>query len=225
MAFTKILTSGLKPPQFSGVAYKIGGQFATKKCLLNSPYAVPWWYRNEFEIPAADKGKQVWMQFRGINYRAEIWINGKKVAGSDEVVGAFRRYDFQCNRIHSPGAKKRRCDFCFSAKGRRARHHLGGLEFRRRRIKDMGYVAGSHPLNRVQLPLRHPFVETKTTMPKAEIAHLTVRTFAKTPVRAGEGNSPRKIEGGGLAIDFAQVVELAASESREIAISPDLFRR
>jgi hypothetical protein len=71
---------------FPGVEYKIGSQFANEEMPASSPYAVPWWYRKEFELPASDQGKQIWMQFRGINYRAEIWINGKRLAGSDEVV-------------------------------------------------------------------------------------------------------------------------------------------
>ncbi len=56
-------------------------------------------------VPASDQGKQIWMQFRGINYRAEIWINGKKVAGTDQVVGAFRRYDFNVTEFVHPGGK------------------------------------------------------------------------------------------------------------------------
>src|SRR5207253_2298805 len=50
---------------FPGVENKIGGQFANEEMPANSPYAVPWWYRKEFEVPAADKDQQIWMQFRG----------------------------------------------------------------------------------------------------------------------------------------------------------------
>src|SRR6266699_3952008 len=64
---------GMNLRTFPGVEYKIGGQFANEEMPASSPYAVPWWYRNEFEVPAAEKGKQIWMQFSGINYRAEIW--------------------------------------------------------------------------------------------------------------------------------------------------------
>src|SRR5215467_2984887 len=77
-----------------GVEYPIGGQYANIDMPANSPYAVPWWYRKEFQVPQHFKGRTVWLAFHGINYRGEIWINGKKVAGSDEVVGAFRRYEF-----------------------------------------------------------------------------------------------------------------------------------
>ncbi|PYU08802.1 MAG: glycosyl hydrolase family 2, partial [Acidobacteria bacterium] len=87
---------------FPGVEYKIGGQFANEEMPANSPFAVPWWYRKEFEIPVADSGKQIWMQFHGINYRGEIWINGKKIAGPEEAVGSFRRYDYNVTQYVRP---------------------------------------------------------------------------------------------------------------------------
>jgi exo-1,4-beta-D-glucosaminidase len=84
---------GMNLRSVPGVSYPIGGQFANLEMPEDSPYAVPWWYRKEFEVPAQFNGKTVWMAFRGINYRADIWINGKKIAGSDQIVGAFRRYE------------------------------------------------------------------------------------------------------------------------------------
>lgn len=35
-----------------------------------------YWFRTEFDIPASFEGKQIWLQPDGINYRAEIWVNG-----------------------------------------------------------------------------------------------------------------------------------------------------
>jgi mannosylglycoprotein endo-beta-mannosidase len=35
-----------------------------------------YWFRTEFEIPKSFEGKHVWLKFRGINYRCEIWVNG-----------------------------------------------------------------------------------------------------------------------------------------------------
>src|SRR5260370_42014856 len=85
---------GMNLRSFPGVEYKIGGQFANEEMPENSPFAVPWWYRTEFQAPTSKAPLQYWLEFRGINYRANIWLNGKKVAGADEVVGAFRRYQF-----------------------------------------------------------------------------------------------------------------------------------
>jgi len=35
-----------------------------------------YWFRTEFIVPANYAGKNVWLQVDGINYRAEIWVNG-----------------------------------------------------------------------------------------------------------------------------------------------------
>lgn len=35
-----------------------------------------YWFRTEFEVPRSYKDKTVWLQVDGINYRAEIWVNG-----------------------------------------------------------------------------------------------------------------------------------------------------
>lgn len=96
---------GMNLGSVPGVSYPIGGQFANLEMPSDSPYAVPSWYRKEFEVPAQFSGKTVWLAFHGINYRANIWINGKKLAGSDQVVGAFRRYEFNVTPFVKPGAK------------------------------------------------------------------------------------------------------------------------
>jgi exo-1,4-beta-D-glucosaminidase len=206
---------------FPGVEYKIGGQFANEEMPADSPYAVPWWYRNEFEVPAADKDKQIWMQFRGINYRAEIWINGKKVAGNDQVVGAFRRYDFNVTQFIHPGGKNAVAVSVSAPKA--GELGITWVDWNPTPPdKDMGLWQEVVLSTSGPVALRHPFVETKLDLPKAEIAHLTVRAFANNtspePVR---GTLRGKIEGGGLVIDFAQDVELAANEAKEITISPE----
>ena len=47
-----------------------------------------YWFRTEFDLPVSFKGKQVMMQFDGINYRAEIWLNGSKLG---DMAGMFNR--------------------------------------------------------------------------------------------------------------------------------------
>ncbi len=37
-----------------------------------------WWYRTVFTVPADHKVH--WLVFKGINYRAEIWLNGERIA-------------------------------------------------------------------------------------------------------------------------------------------------
>lgn len=62
-----------------------------------------WWYRTSFEVPP---GKNVvWIDFPGINYRAEIWLNGKMVADNKQAVGMYNEHKFNVTGlIHQGGA-------------------------------------------------------------------------------------------------------------------------
>ncbi len=59
-------------------------------------FAVPWWYRHEFWIEAAPPDGR--LVFEGINYSAEVWLNGVRVAGRDEITGAFRVFELDVTR-------------------------------------------------------------------------------------------------------------------------------
>ena len=47
-----------------------------------------YWYRTTVIIPAEYKGRHIWLNFDGINYTAEIWVNGTQVG---TMRGAFKR--------------------------------------------------------------------------------------------------------------------------------------
>ncbi len=65
-----------------------------------NPWRMPWWYRVEFVLgerggngagsPAP--GGRVWLNLDCLNYRADVWVNGRQVANSDQLVGMFRRF-------------------------------------------------------------------------------------------------------------------------------------
>ena len=59
-----------------------------------------YWYRTIFMVPAAFKGRHTWLHFGGINYSAEIWVNGRQ-AGT--MRGAFIRGDFDVSEFVKPG--------------------------------------------------------------------------------------------------------------------------
>jgi len=69
-----------------------------------NPFKDPYWYRKEFKIPASYKGKQIWLNFDGINYRADVWLNGKKVGDKNEIVGMFSRYKLNITDAAITGA-------------------------------------------------------------------------------------------------------------------------
>ncbi|WBO21281.1 glycosyl hydrolase 2 galactose-binding domain-containing protein [Sphingomonas abietis] len=51
-----------------------------------------WWYRTGFDLPAQAGGRHQYLLFKGINYAAQIWVNGRQVG---RIEGAFirGRYD------------------------------------------------------------------------------------------------------------------------------------
>ena len=83
----------------AGTSYPIGSNFAELTMPKDSPYACSWWYRTTFRLPAASAGRTVWLHFDGINYRANIWLNGKKLADSNDVAGAYRIYEFNATPL------------------------------------------------------------------------------------------------------------------------------
>jgi exo-1,4-beta-D-glucosaminidase len=73
-------------------AYNIGEQFGKKPIPDDSPYAASWWYRTEFPTPADHQ--HVALHFNGINNRANVWLNGIKIADAKDVAGAYRQFEF-----------------------------------------------------------------------------------------------------------------------------------
>lgn len=47
------------------------------------------WYRKHFSLPAADKGKKVFIEFEGVRQAADVYVNGKNVGLSENGVMAF----------------------------------------------------------------------------------------------------------------------------------------
>ena len=59
-----------------------------------------YWYRTTVVVPAAYKGRQTWIHFGGVNYSAEVWVNGREVGTTR---GAFIRGDFDVSAYVRPG--------------------------------------------------------------------------------------------------------------------------
>ncbi len=60
------------------------------------------WYRDEFTAPALAPGQHQWLAFSGINWKADIFLNGEKVG---RIEGAFERGRFDVTRLLRPGQK------------------------------------------------------------------------------------------------------------------------
>jgi len=61
-----------------------------------------WWYRTEFKVSQREH-TYTRLQFDGLNYRANIWLNGKQIASKDDVFGVWRVFDFDVTRALRDG--------------------------------------------------------------------------------------------------------------------------
>jgi len=59
-----------------------------------------YWYRAVVEIPKTYKGREIWLNFDGINYSATVWVNGAQVGA---MRGAFSRGTFDITTHVQPG--------------------------------------------------------------------------------------------------------------------------
>ena len=71
-------------------------QLMISESFFNSDF----WYRNEFEVPSTFKGERMFLNFDGINWKAEIFVNGKQTGRID---GAFIRGKFDVTDLIKPG--------------------------------------------------------------------------------------------------------------------------
>jgi len=61
-----------------------------------------WWYRTAFDLPADAQGRHWLLTFNGINYAAEVWVNGQRVG---DVQGAFIRGQFDVTQLLHAGGR------------------------------------------------------------------------------------------------------------------------
>jgi len=75
----------------------------------NRPESIPeslartsYWYRTVVQIPPAYAGRHIWLNFDGINYSSEVWVDGAKIGTTR---GAFIRSKFDISANVKPGTK------------------------------------------------------------------------------------------------------------------------
>ena len=70
--------------------------------ISDSFFYADFWYRNEFVAPPAARGNHVWLNFDGVNWKAEVFLNGKELGN---VEGGFIRGRFDVTKLLHPGRK------------------------------------------------------------------------------------------------------------------------
>jgi exo-1,4-beta-D-glucosaminidase len=212
---------GMNLRSYPGMNYPIGAKFSDYDMPADSPFAKPWWYRTEFEIPARFRGKTIWLAFGGINYRANIWFNGTKIADAGETAGAFRRYEF--NVTHHVHAGKRNALAVEVLAPEAGDLAITWVDWNPMPPdKNMGLwqevvLSASGPV-----AVRNPYVRSKLDLPSHAAARLNVGTQLRNATgRSVRGKLCGRIEGEGAPLEFSTDVELAGHETRDLLIDPE----
>jgi exo-1,4-beta-D-glucosaminidase len=210
---------GMNLRSYPGMGYPIGKNYSNQAMPADSPWAVPWWYRTQFTIPVGYKDKAIWLKFGGINYRANIWFNGKQIASEKDCAGALRTYEFNVTDSAKPGAEN-----VLAVQVRAPGDTDLGITFvdwnPAPPDKSMGLWREVMLTSTGPVAIRYPAVISHVNSPANDRAQLTVtallRNAASHPVRG-------KLRGRIETIDFEQDVELGAGEEREVAFEPQKF--
>jgi exo-1,4-beta-D-glucosaminidase len=210
-------TYGMNLRQMPGVTYPIGANFSNLPMGPDSPYLLSWWYRKTFVVPANYNGKTLWLNFRGINYRANIWLNGKQIAKADDVAGAWRTYEFNITDSVKHGAENILAVEVFAPT--ETDLAITFVDWNPAPPdKNMGlwravYVAASGPV-----ALRYP----------TAVSHVDASGNAQLTVTALLKNGSKDAVKGTLKgtidkVEFSQDVELAPGENKDVTFEPEKF--
>lgn len=211
-----------------------------------------YWFRTEFNIPATFHNKKIWLKFNGINYRCEIWLNGKNIG---TMAGMFNAQQFDitalANRkgknvlavkvkpVDVPGSSNRSKNIRVGAVGENANGGDGEMGKNVSMLMSVGWdftaPDGIRDRNtgiwrEVELFATGPvliedvFVISKLPLPDT--------TSAKETIKLDLVNSTSKLQKGILSgtikeagIKFSKTVTLKAGERKSITLTPEEFKQ
>jgi exo-1,4-beta-D-glucosaminidase len=212
---------GMNLRSIPGTSYPILDNFSELRMPPDSPFRHSWWYRTEFQLPAEYKGKTLCLGFDGINYRANVWMNGRQIASADKTAGTWRLFEFDVTAAARPGELNALAVEVFAPQKTDLAITLvdwGPMP----PDKEMGIWRDVHITATGPVAIRYPAVFTKLSLPATDQAELTVRAELKNSLnRPVEGVLKGKVED----IEFSQPVKLGANETRVVHFTPDSFEQ
>jgi exo-1,4-beta-D-glucosaminidase len=183
-----------------------------------------WWYRCQFDAPVGFPGQQYWLRFKGISYRAQIWLNGTQI--DSNAVGTMVVHEYNVTNLIRAGApnavallitppshKCSNLSFCtvdWNPEAPDMNAGLWGKVF----LDTTGAIA-----------LRDPYVKTILPLPATNSADLTVYVDAINGTNTWiSGTVNGTITKSGYpTISFSQNIMLSPNERREITFDPVIF--
>lgn len=92
-ALTTLVANGVYPEP-------LYGENNRPEVIPDGLSAVSWWYRATVAVPRANAGRRTLLHLDGVNYAAEVWVNGAQVG---TMKGAFARGEFDVTYNVKPG--------------------------------------------------------------------------------------------------------------------------
>jgi exo-1,4-beta-D-glucosaminidase len=201
-----------------GMNYSSATFFANQDMPEGSPFKCSWWWRNEFVLPTAFAKKDVAIHFPGINYRANVWFNGQKIADAQDVAGTYRIFEFDLTKYAKPGAKNAIALEITAP----AKEDLGitWVDWNPTPAdKDLGIWKEVSITATGPVAIRNPFVKSQLN-DDFTAADLTISAELRNDSsEAVKGLFAAEVDGKNLA----QPVELAAGESKIVQFDPEKF--
>ncbi len=206
-----------------------------------------YWFRTEFELPQNYKGKIVWLQVDGINYRAEIWVNGHMLGNMSGMfkpdcinitdfanIGGKNALAIKVYPVDIPGTIKPK------QWGAAGEFHNGGdgniglnttmlmsvgWDFTFNdgiRDRNTGIWKNISIYSTDKAVLRYPYIRSRLNKPYYNIAEETVSVEVSNPTQRNVTCIVKgEIEEEGIT--FSKEVELFRGETKEISFAPEDF--
>ncbi len=181
------------------------------------PFSVSWWYRTEFLLSALPWQRTAILELDGVNYRANIWLNGQKIASASEIYGPFRRFELDISKASRFGETNVLAIEVFPpAKGEPS---VGFVDWNPAPPdKSMGLWRGVRIRLAGDVSIKNPFIQTYLDTATLKEARLIISADLQNNTdRPVSGRLEAEIEN----IKVAQEVKLEPSEVKRVVLSPE----
>ncbi len=208
-------------------------QFQISDSFFNADF----WYRDEFTLAAPAPGRRLWLNFDGINWKADVYFNGARLGRID---GAFTRARFDVTtrahpggtnvlavRIHKPATPGTAREKTFDEPGGNGGalgadnptfHATAGWDWIPSiRGRDIGIWSDVYLTTTGPVVLEDPVVSTRLPLPDTRSADVTVEvTLRNTGAAAVAG----VLRGRFGDMEFERAVRVPAAESTVVKLGP-----
>lgn len=184
--------------------------------IPRAPFAGPWWFRDQFNLSREDAANNADLIFEGINYRANIWLNGRQIASTNDIFGAFRIFKLNVSGLLKEQQNVLAMEIFPPEPGD---FTMGFVDWNPQPAdKEMGLWRPVKLHFYKGIALDDVVVESKIDHGSWHEAALTIRATLKN--RSGH-DAQAQLAGQIGAILFSRNMQLRAGEEREVVLTPE----